>query len=111
MKVLPIFISNRMSEKNEYPEGFELQEAISGDASAETAFRRGADHAATWLSRQALTMLAEGKSSLEISSRLSDLAEVLDLWRQESVDLPDLNPWDWSDGQIDDLLKQARGMA
>ena len=97
-----------MSEKHEYPEGFQLQEAITGNDSDENAFRRGADHAATWLSRKALTMLAEGKTSLEIASRLSDLAEAADLWRQESAELPKLNPWDWSDAQIDELLKRAR---
>ena len=68
-------------------------------------FRKGASHAAEWLSQTSRTLAAQGRTGGEISEHLSQLVGVLSDWRAQKRPLPDGNPWDWSFKDLASVIK------
>ena len=68
-------------------------------------FRKGACHAAEWLSQTSRTLAAQGRTGPEISEHLSQLVGVLSDWRAQKRPLPDGNPWDWSFKDLASVIK------
>jgi len=69
------------------------------------SFRKGACHAAEWLSQTSRTLAAQGRTGAEISQHLSQLVGVLSDWRGQKSPLPDGNPWDWSFKDLASVIK------
>jgi hypothetical protein len=69
------------------------------------SFRKGACHGAHWFLETAQTLTAQGRSPVEISEHLAELAGVLHDWRGQTGELPDGNPWDWSFKDLASVIK------
>lgn len=78
----------------------------------EKSFRIGATHGAQWFRTVARTMVDEGASASEISSRLGDLIEVMQDWRQNATladeTFPEGNPWTWPKETLEDYINAHR---
>ncbi len=72
-----------------------VEKELAGSRSDEN-FRKGACHGANWFLYTSQTLAQEGRSAAEIVEHLAALEAVLKLWRTQTCDLPDGNPWDWS---------------
>ena len=66
----------------------------------ELYFRRGASHAAAFVRDEVKRVLADGADPSQISQHIENLNQVLLDWRENRVEMPAGNPWDWS---TDDL--------
>lgn len=75
---------------------------------AERNFRVGACHAAEWLVDTARAMSEEHRDAKEISERLATLKEVLMDWRNDMIDMPDGQPWEWTKSDIESLIAQRK---
>jgi hypothetical protein len=73
---------------------------------SESAFRRGADHAAHWFYTVATTMARDGASAGQIASHLLRLNYATEHWRYGRAGIPTGNPWEWSHDEINAVLKR-----
>jgi hypothetical protein len=74
----------------------------------ETAFCRGACHAANWLNRTAREQASQGKPTEAILDNLSDLEQVLMDWRNGHIKNLSGNPWDWSEQDLTQYIVEHR---
>lgn len=84
-----------------------IQKELVGSRSDEN-FRKGACHGSEWLLETSRVLVAEGRDGAEVSQRLEELVEVLALWRQQTNELPDGNPWDWSYRDLASVIKAIK---
>jgi hypothetical protein len=86
-----------------------MEDEIKASKQRETLFRRGACHAAHWLSKQTLALARERKTAEQIADHVSDLEEVLTDWRNHTnPDLPNGNPWDWPKPTLVDYIAKQK---
>ena len=71
-------------------------------------FRKGACHGAHWFLETSQTLAQQGRTCGEVSAHLADLAAVLAAWRNQTGDLPDGNPWDWSFKDLAAVIKARK---
>jgi len=71
-------------------------------------FRKGACHAAKWLLETSRRLIEEGRTAGEISVHLEDLVGVLGAWRNQTSEMPDGNPWDWSFRDLASVVKEMK---
>lgn len=78
------------------------------DSRSDQNFRKGASHAAKWFLQTSQRLVDEGRTAGEISEYLEDLAGVLNCWRNQTDELPDGNPWDWSFKDLAAVIKAIK---
>lgn len=77
-------------------------------AALETQFRIGALHGANWFRQRVKVLAANGLSGTEISTSLGTLLEVLMDWRNNQVDMPTNNPWEWSQENLEAFINERK---
>jgi len=78
------------------------------DSRSDQNFRKGACHAANWFLQTSRRLAEEGRTAGEISDHLADLLEVLSCWRNQTEEMPDGNPWDWSFKDLASVVKAIK---
>ncbi len=71
-------------------------------------FRKGAYHGGEWFLETLRTLAAQGRSAGEIADHLADLSGILADWRNDTTELPDGNPWDWSFKDLACVIKTRK---
>lgn len=78
------------------------------DSRSDQNFRKGGCHAAKWFLQTSRRLVDEGRTAGEINDHLADLLEVLNNWRNQTSEIPDGNPWDWSFKDLASVIQATK---